>query len=66
MGNQPSSPDEEKALFLKENIEQICQAAGRAVAEADVLMVLTGAGFSADSGLAVYADVARVPAYQVL
>ena len=31
--------------------------------KADVLVVVTGAGFSADSGLAVYADVARVPAY---
>jgi len=40
----------------------IAEAATR-IAEADVLLLCTGAGFSADSGLAVYADVARVPAY---
>ncbi|CAE8668375.1 unnamed protein product, partial [Polarella glacialis] len=37
--------------------------AARTIAEADVFLLCTGAGFSADSGLAIYADVAKVPAY---
>ena len=38
----------------------------KALHSADILLVVTGAGFSADSGLAVYRDVAQVPAYQRL
>ena len=34
-----------------------------AIRQSDVLLVCTGAGWSADSGLAVYKDVADVPAY---
>ena len=41
-----------------------CRAAADAIRDADVLMLATGAGFSADSGLAVYRDIAEVPAYQ--
>jgi len=41
-----------------------CAAAAKAISEADVLLLCTGAGFSADSGLAVYDDVAQVPAYK--
>ena len=40
-----------------------CTTAAERIKEADVLLLLTGAGFSADSGLAVYVDVANVPAY---
>ena len=36
---------------------------GAAVAEADILLVVTGAGFSADSGLAVYNDIAKIKPY---
>ena len=43
--------------------EKITTAAHR-IMDADVLYVTTGAGFSADSGLAVYVDVAKVPAYE--
>lgn len=44
--------------------ESACAAAAKAISEADVLLLCTGAGFSADSGLAVYDDVAQVPAYK--
>jgi hypothetical protein len=38
--------------------------AARAIEEADYLLVATGAGFSADSSLPVYDDIAAVPAYR--
>lgn len=34
--------------------------AAQLVADADVFLLFTGAGFSADSGLATYDDVAKV------
>lgn len=37
--------------------------AAAAIAHADVLLVTTGAGWSADSGLAVYKDIANVATY---
>lgn len=48
------------AGFDEENIA----AAAAAVAEADILLLVTGAGWSADSGLPVYADIGRIPAYE--
>ena len=39
------------------------RGAAAAVAQADVLLMMTGAGWSADSGLAVYRDIADQPAY---
>lgn len=47
---------------LKKRFKKQCKKAGKVLEDADVLVVITGAGFSADSGLAVYADVAQVPA----
>ena len=47
-----------------EQFRKNCGKAAKALEEADVLLLVTGAGFSADSGLAVYEDVAKVPAYQ--
>lgn len=44
-------------------LSSIAEAA-RAVREADFLLIAAGAGFSADSGLPVYADVARQPVYK--
>jgi len=41
-----------------------CTSAAEAIARADVLLLCTGAGFSADSGLAVYKDIANVQAYR--
>ena len=63
MGNTPSQPTDEQAEELKEKMNQMVEAAAAAIAKADVLLVTTGAGWSADSGLAVYKDVADVPAY---
>lgn len=39
------------------------EAAGKLIQKADVMVLLTGAGFSADSGLLTYSDIAKVPAY---
>lgn len=36
------------------------------IKEANYILIGTGAGFSADSGLAVYKDIARVPAYDLM
>ena len=38
--------------------------AAEKIHQADVLLVCTGAGFSADSGLAVYSDIAKIKPYQ--
>lgn len=48
---------------LQAGVLSACERAAKAVAGADVLLLCTGAGFSADSGLAVYDDVAKVSAY---
>jgi len=58
-----SAPTPAQAAELKKNFHGQCGRAAKAIFESDVLLVVTGAGFSADSGLAVYADVARIPAY---
>ncbi len=39
------------------------RAAAEAIGSADVLLLHLGAGMSADSGLAVFVDVATVPVY---
>jgi len=56
-------PSESKLLELQQQVDVLCEQAAQKIAEADVLLLCTGAGFSADSGLAVYADVGRVEAY---
>eukprot|EP00493_Phyllostaurus_siculus_P023633 UN23969 len=38
--------------------------AANAIFHADVLLIATGAGWSADSGLATYPGVAEIPPYQ--
>ena len=38
--------------------KQLCTKAASYIASADVLVVCTGAGFSADSGLKIYNDIA--------
>jgi len=43
-----------------------CALAAAAISEATHLLIAAGAGFSADSGLPVYADVAKSPAWQQL
>lgn len=48
----------------QEAMDEACCRAAEALLRADVLLVFTGAGFSADSGLPVYRDIAAVEAYQ--
>lgn len=63
MGSQPSRPSESQEQDLKGKLDILAAEAARFISEADVFLLCTGAGFSADSGLAIYADVAKVPAY---
>jgi len=63
MGNMPSAPSKSKTRKLLKDVDKYCRQAATAITQADVLIVTTGAGFSADSGLAIYRDVAKVPAY---
>ncbi|CAE8589602.1 unnamed protein product [Polarella glacialis] len=63
MGASPSAPESKHAAALLSGHDAACIEAARTIAEADVFLLCTGAGFSADSGLAIYADVAKVPAY---
>ena len=57
-------PDSEKTKELQANFVENCEKAADALLQADVLVLVTGAGFSADSGLATYTDVANIEAYQ--
>ena len=59
MGSGPSKPTEAQRAQLKTDYEDLCKAAAKCIHDADVLVVCTGAGFSADSGLAVYVDIAN-------
>lgn len=63
MGATPSRATDPQREELNAKRNELIQRAADAIAAADVLLVCTGAGFSADSGLAVYKDVANVPAY---
>ena len=60
IANEKHRNELKKKQMEKRN--QMIEAAAAAIATADVLLVTTGAGWSADSGLAVYKDVADVPA----
>eukprot|EP01052_Picozoa_sp_SAG31_P001234 SAG31_NODE_41_length_31342_cov_8.029286_24_plen_519_part_00 len=63
MGNAPSTPTKEQAEELQASLATSLDRAAAAIAQADVLLLATGAGWSADSGLAVYKDVANIQAY---
>ncbi|KAL7544536.1 hypothetical protein ACHAWF_009893 [Thalassiosira exigua] len=62
--HDPFSSHPEIAAHLKSKVDEHCRQAARKIYEADVLLVITGAGFSADSGLATYIDVADIDAYR--
>ena len=64
MGSHPSKPCTSQRERLHQDYRRLCKRAARCIHNADVLLVCTGAGFSADSGLAVYADLAKVPAFK--
>eukprot|EP01043_Picozoa_sp_COSAG02_P019397 COSAG02_NODE_932_length_15816_cov_15.913088_6_plen_488_part_00 len=61
--NPPVAPTSAQKELLEASAEVSIERAAAAVGQADVLLLLTGAGWSADSGLAVYRDVANVAAY---
>lgn len=63
MGANPSVPNTEEVRMLLGQHDEACKAAAAAIQQCDILILNTGAGFSADSGLKVYADVAKVPAW---
>ena len=63
MGNAPSAPTSAQKEELEREYAALVERAAAAIATADVLLFNTGAGWSADSGLAVYKDIADVPAY---
>merc|ERR550532_1269702 len=63
MGPAISRPEPDTEARLKDNLDSTCAEAARLIGRADVLLLCTGAGFSADSGLAIYADVAKIPVY---
>ncbi|CAI5743993.1 unnamed protein product [Peronospora destructor] len=51
---------------MKSSPQKVWRAAAEKLAAADFLLIATGAGFSADSSLPVYADIAKVDAYDKL
>ena len=63
MGARPSKPTDEQCAELEAVKGEAIEGAAAAILESDALILMTGAGWSADSGLAVYADVANVQAY---
>lgn len=62
--HDPFSTHPNIVSHLKANIETHCKEAAKKLWEADVLLTVTGAGFSADSGLATYDCVANIDAYR--
>jgi len=63
MGANVSRPGPEVEARLRAGVDAACAEAAVLLSQADVFFLTTGAGFSADSGLAIYADVAKVEAY---
>ena len=63
MGNQPMRPKPPHAAALRARVDESCETAAEAILDADVLLLATGAGWSADSGLAIYRDIAKIEAY---
>lgn len=57
MGSSVSVPTPEQAEKLRKDFKTNCRLAAKAIAEANFFCLQTGAGFSADSGLAVYKGI---------
>eukprot|EP01130_Rhizamoeba_saxonica_P007172 TRINITY_DN2892_c0_g1_i3.p1 TRINITY_DN2892_c0_g1~~TRINITY_DN2892_c0_g1_i3.p1 ORF type:complete len:364 (+),score=71.12 TRINITY_DN2892_c0_g1_i3:79-1170(+) len=62
MGNV-ITPDEDQTQLLNESYYDNCLKAAEAIHQADYFLFTCGAGFSADSGLPTYQDIANVKAY---
>ena len=63
MGISSGKPSALHEIRLKKDWSIQCARAAKAIDEADVLLLATGAGWSADSGLSVYKDIAKIKAY---
>lgn len=63
MGNV-IAPDSSQTEELKLQYQVACEKAALAITQADVFLFAAGAGFSSDSGLPIFRDAAKVPAYQ--
>jgi NAD-dependent SIR2 family protein deacetylase len=59
-----TKPTTEQIEKLVTNKDRAIWEASQAIKNADILLVSVGAGFSADSNLAVYNDVANIPAFK--
>lgn len=57
-GIDPFESHPETYQYLRSNFQEHCRLAAREIHDAEILLVVTGAGFSADSGLATYLEVA--------
>mmetsp|Transcript_3963 Transcript_3963/g.8119 ORF Transcript_3963/g.8119 Transcript_3963/m.8119 type:complete len:659 (-) Transcript_3963:173-2149(-) len=62
-GIDPFESHPETYQYLRSNFQEHCRLAAREIHDAEILLVVTGAGFSADSGLATYLEVADIEAY---
>lgn len=63
MSSKKPEKDDELASLSAKALKDSVDAALK-ITEADFIIVAAGAGMSADSGLAVYTDIAKVPCYQ--
>ena len=63
MGASPSTPSVAQSQELKSRLPELIERAACAVGTADVLIFCSGAGWSVDSGILAYKDVADLPAY---
>jgi NAD-dependent SIR2 family protein deacetylase len=63
MGAKPSKPTDEQREELEATKSAATEGAAATILESNAIILMTGAGWSADSGLSVYADVANVKAY---
>eukprot|EP01127_Copromyxa_protea_P001710 TRINITY_DN1163_c0_g2_i1.p1 TRINITY_DN1163_c0_g2~~TRINITY_DN1163_c0_g2_i1.p1 ORF type:complete len:354 (-),score=70.11 TRINITY_DN1163_c0_g2_i1:51-1112(-) len=57
-------PNEKEKAELEESYDENCRRAAEAISKADFFLFATGAGWSADSGLSVYKDIANVEAWK--
>ena len=58
------SPSLREAEQLKADFSKNCIDAANEIKQANILLLVTGAGWSADSGLKVYKDIGNIKAYR--
>lgn len=58
-------PTDTETVEYTSSYQSRCQTAANAIRNADFLLIATGAGWSADSGLPTYSGVADIEAYKV-